>query len=78
MPTLSYRCTEDNGLSFELLVDGEPLGALIGSRDTAFPYWIVEDGLPRWPRTAHQMRPTCGLSAFAVAANMDAAMHSAA
>jgi hypothetical protein len=49
MPTLSYRCTEDNGLSFELLVDGEPLGALIGSRDTAFPYWIVEDGLPRWP-----------------------------
>ncbi len=49
MPTLSYRCTEDNGLSFELLVDGEPLGALIGSRDSAFPYWIVEDGLPRWP-----------------------------
>src|SRR5688572_25674211 len=49
MPTLSYRCTEDNGLSFELLVDGEPLGVLIGSRDTAFPYWIVEDGLPRLP-----------------------------
>lgn len=49
MPILSYRCTEDNGLSFELLVDGVPLGALVGSRDTAFPYWIVEDGLPRWP-----------------------------
>lgn len=49
MATLSYRCTEDNGLSFELLVDGQPLGALVGSRDTAFPYWIVEDGLPRWP-----------------------------
>ena len=49
MPTLSYRCTEDNGLSFELLVDGEPLGALVGARDTAFPYWIVEDGLPRYP-----------------------------
>lgn len=49
MPTLSYRCTEDNGLSFELLVDGEPLGMLIGARDTAFPYWIVEDGLPRYP-----------------------------
>lgn len=49
MPTLSYRCTEDNGLSFELLVDGRPLGALVGSRDTAFPYWIVEDGLPRYP-----------------------------
>jgi len=49
MPTLSYRCTDDNGLSFELLVDGQPLGELVGSRDTAFPYWIVEDGLPRWP-----------------------------
>lgn len=49
MATLSYRCTDDNGLSFELLVDGQPLGALVGSRDTTFPYWIVEDGLPRWP-----------------------------
>jgi hypothetical protein len=49
MPTLTYRCTDDNGLSFELLVDGEPLGALVGSRDTAFPYSIVEDGLPRYP-----------------------------
>jgi hypothetical protein len=49
MPTLSYRCTEENGLSFELLVDGEPLGALVGSRDTGFPYWIVEDGVPHWP-----------------------------
>lgn len=49
MPILSYRCTEENGLSFELLVDGQPLGVLIGSRDTTFPYWIVEDGLPRFP-----------------------------
>jgi len=49
MPTLSYRCTKDNGLSFELLVDGHALGALVGSRETAFPYWIVENGLPRWP-----------------------------
>ena len=29
MNTLSYRCTEDNGLSFELLVDGQPLGNLV-------------------------------------------------
>jgi hypothetical protein len=49
MPTLSYRCTEENGLSFELLVDGEPLGDLLGAHDTAFPHWMVEDGLPRWP-----------------------------
>jgi hypothetical protein len=49
MPTLSYRCTEENVLSFELLVDGQSLGKLVGSRDTAFPYWIVDEGLPRWP-----------------------------
>lgn len=48
MATLSFRCTDDNGLSFELLVDCQSLGALVGSRDTAFPYSIVEDGLPRW------------------------------
>lgn len=46
MSTLSYRCTQEHGLSFELLVDGQPLGLLVGSRDTAFPCWIVEDGLP--------------------------------
>jgi hypothetical protein len=49
MNTLDYRCTKDNGLSFELLVDGQPLGALIGSIDLAFPYWIVENDLPHWP-----------------------------
>ena len=49
MNTLAYRCTEDNGLSFELLVDGQPLGTLIGSIDLAIPYWIVEDDLPYWP-----------------------------
>lgn len=49
MSILSYRCIEDNGLSFELLVDGCPLGTLVGARDSAFPYWIVDDGLPRYP-----------------------------
>src|SRR5262245_40636631 len=49
MQTLSYLCTQANGLSFELLVDGQPLGELVGSRDTAFPYWIVEDDIPKYP-----------------------------
>jgi hypothetical protein len=49
MATLSFRCTEDNGLSFELMVDGQPLGQLVGARDTAFPYWIVDDDLPYLP-----------------------------
>jgi hypothetical protein len=49
MATLGFRCTDDNGLSFELLVDGQPLGALVGARDTAIPYWIIADDLPYWP-----------------------------
>jgi hypothetical protein len=44
-----YRCTDENGLSFERLVDGEPLGQLVGARDTAIPYWIIEDDLPYYP-----------------------------
>jgi hypothetical protein len=49
MNTLGYRCIEDNGLSFELLVDGQPLGILVGAGDTAIPYWIVEGDLPYFP-----------------------------
>ena len=49
MNTLDYRCTEDNGLSFELLVDGQPLGELVGARDKAIPYWIIEADLPTIP-----------------------------
>src|SRR6476646_7760930 len=49
MNTLAFRTTEENGLSFELLVDGQPLGELVGARDMAIPFWIIEDDLPYWP-----------------------------
>src|SRR5439155_22523379 len=49
MNTLAYRSNEDLGLSFELLVDGQLLGNLVGSRDTAIPYWIIREDLPYWP-----------------------------
>ena len=49
MNTLSFRCTDDNGLSFELLVDGRPLGELVGAQNWAIPYWDVDDDLPYWP-----------------------------
>lgn len=50
MNTLGYRSTEDNGLSIELLIDGQPLVELIGLEDTAIPYWLFEGDLPhfRW------------------------------
>lgn len=57
MATLGCRWTEDNGLSFELLVDGLPLGGLIGSRSTAIPCRIVEDDLPYWPPHAGKLNP---------------------
>src|SRR5437016_5491116 len=49
MNTLSFRCTEQNGLSFELLIDGRPLGELVGAKDWAIPFWDVDDDLPHWP-----------------------------
>ncbi|HEY1379615.1 MAG TPA: hypothetical protein VGF55_22620 [Gemmataceae bacterium] len=57
MNILDYRCTEDNGLSFELIVDGQLLGDLIGSRDRAFPSWIVEDDLPYDPPYSKEHDP---------------------
>ena len=57
MNILSYRKTDDNGLSFELLVDGQPLGELIGSRDMGIPYWIFEDDLPYFPPHAQEHDP---------------------
>src|SRR6266576_3285781 len=49
MNSLSYRSRADNGLSFELLVDGVPLGELLGDGNEGIPYWMVEDDLPYWP-----------------------------
>jgi hypothetical protein len=49
MNKLAYRCTDDNGLSFELLVDGEPLGKLVGAHDWAIPFWDIVDDLPYFP-----------------------------
>src|SRR5687768_15051601 len=47
MDTLSYVITDDNGLSFELCVNGTPLGELIRSQDNAIPYWMIGEELPR-------------------------------
>lgn len=49
MITLAYRSSTENGLSFELLVDGVALGEVLGDGNEGIPYWIVEDDLPYWP-----------------------------
>lgn len=57
MNTLTFRTTDDNGLSFELLVNGRPLGELVGAQDWAIPFWIVEDDLPHSPPNGESRDP---------------------
>lgn len=56
MNILSYKTDDYHQLYFELLVDGEPLGNIIGSQNTYFPYWIVEDNLPYFPPNSPEHR----------------------
>ncbi len=51
MNTLDYRETSRWRLSFELLVDDQPISELIGSWDTLaplidIPFWLIDDDLP--------------------------------
>lgn len=50
MNTLSYRTIDQNGRSFELLIDGQPIDELIGAADSAIPYWLFKDGVNELPR----------------------------
>jgi hypothetical protein len=63
MNTLDYRETDRWGLSFELLVDGQPISALIGAWDTVsplidIPFWLIEDDLPSLPVDSEEYKPT--------------------
>lgn len=49
MNTLDYRVSDQNGLSFELVFDGQPLSELIGARDTPIPFWLFEKGMADLP-----------------------------
>ena len=57
MNELAYRRTDENGLSFELLIDGDRLGDLVGAQDAAIPYWIIEDDLPSFPPQGSSQHP---------------------
>jgi hypothetical protein len=47
MNVLNYQATEDNRLSFQLLVDGQLLSSLIGAKDSAIPYWLWLKEVPQ-------------------------------
>jgi hypothetical protein len=49
MNILSYQSLESHGLSFEILVDGEPIGKKIGSSGTSVPYWLFKTGVALHP-----------------------------
>jgi hypothetical protein len=57
MNTLAFRITDENGMSFELLVDGRPLGELVGAQNWAIPYWDVVDDLPHDPPHGKSVEP---------------------
>lgn len=46
---LSYRSLEVHGLSFELMVDRKPMGEIVGTADTAVPYWLFKTGVALRP-----------------------------
>jgi len=43
---LDFVTTDDNGLSFVLMVDGIPLAQHIGAPDKAIPYWLFDGSRP--------------------------------
>ncbi len=48
MNKLSFRATDDNGFSIELLIDGQPLSKLYpDDEETKIPYYYFESDLPR-------------------------------
>jgi hypothetical protein len=50
MNILDYRSTENHGLSFELVIDGEPIGKLVGSSDDLeIPYRLFKNGTALFP-----------------------------
>ena len=45
MNVLSYRTSDINGLSFDLLIDGESVHEIFASDTVGVPYWLLEGGL---------------------------------
>jgi hypothetical protein len=48
MNELTYRTSAENGLTFDLIVDGKPLPQLAEGHYAGIPYWIIENDLPNW------------------------------
>lgn len=49
MNEIAVNVVDQNGKSFELVVDGKPLAEILNDGNDAIPYWIVEDDLPYFP-----------------------------
>ena len=68
MNTLGYCTTEENGPSFELLVDDLPLGEMVDAKDNAIPFWIIDDDRSiRWVLEKALTRESISFKSFASA-----------
>lgn len=49
MNVLSFTTSQEwFGLCFELLIDGEPIEVILNSDEGGIPYWLIDNGLPRF------------------------------
>ena len=70
MNILSYKTSNWNGLSFELLVDGKPLAEYVGFRDNRdnkdqlIPYKIIKEGFPVYKWTGELIVAVCGCGEY--------------
>ena len=64
MNVLGFRESSDHGLSFELLVDGELVGRLVGGEKTGIPYWLIADDLPRLETSGRTIVSVCSCGEY--------------
>ena len=64
MNTLSFKTSDWNGLSFELLIDGKPLAEYVGFEDNMIPYWIAKEGIPVYQWTDERIVAVCNCGEY--------------
>jgi hypothetical protein len=46
---LSYKFFDQNGGSFELIIDDVSLAEQVDYKESFIPYWIIDNGIPTFP-----------------------------
>ncbi|HEY8560228.1 MAG TPA: hypothetical protein VIL74_07615 [Pyrinomonadaceae bacterium] len=70
MNTLSFKSFDQNGGSFELLIDEVSLAEQVDYQDSLIPYWIIDKGIPIFPpiepaeKTSERIVAVCGCGEY--------------